>query len=294
MSKTTTATKPAAKTTGKGTPSTTAVAERKQTALAMPEASFEEFGGAGFEGTGRDDMAIPFLAILQSGSPQTKRSDGAYIEGAAEGMLLNTVTNEVIDPTKVDIVVVACAYRRAFVEWRLRENGGGFVAEHEPDPAMQAECERDDKNRDILPNGNQLNDTRTFYVMILDADGIPSPAVITMTSTQIKKAKQWMMQLNLLKLRKADGSVYTPPMFASKWRVTTVAEQNDKGSWFGWAFEHAGYLSGPTDPVFCTARDFHKSVTAGTVRVDLAKSAPAEEIDPETGEVRHRDGGGQF
>lgn len=246
--------------------------------------AFENDASVGFEGVSRDDMAIPFLAILQSGSPQCKRSEGAYIEGAAEGMILNTVTGKVIDTHKTPLVVVPCAYHRAFVEWRVRESGGGFVREHKPDPNLLTDTFRDEKNRDILPNGNQINDTRTFYVLALDENGIPSPAVLTMTSTQIKKAKQWMMQQNLLKLRGANG-VYTPPMFASKWTITTVPESNDKGSWMGWKFEHAGYLDGATDPIYVAARDFHKSVAAGETRVDMAKAA----VDPETGEIRGTD-----
>jgi hypothetical protein len=244
--------------------------------------AFDADAGAGFEGAGREDMAIPFLAILQSGSPQCKRSEGAYIEGAAEGMLLNTVTGKVIDTHKAPLQVIPCAYTRAFVEWRLRENGGGFVREHAPNPALLDGAIRDEKNRDVLPNGNQMNDTRTFYVLVLDEDGVPSPAVITMTSTQIKKSKQWLMQQNLLKLRGAAGNVYTPPMFASTWTVTTVPESNEKGSWMGWKFEHAGYLAGPADPLYLAAKAFHTSIASGETRVDMSKA----NVDPETGEVR--------
>jgi hypothetical protein len=234
-------------------------------------------------------MAIPFLSILQSGSPECKRSEGAYIEGAAEGMVLNTVTKKLVDTAKEPLYVVPCAYHRAYIEWRLRENGGGFVKEHAPEAgaALNDSAMRDEKSRTILANGNQLNDTRTFYVMVLDEDGLPAPAVLTMTSTQIKKAKQWMMQQNLLKLRNSKGEAYTPPMFASKWAVTTVPESNDKGSWMGWKFEHAGYLTGPSDPVFVAAKDFHTSVAAGAVKVDLART----QVDPETGEPRSRQPG---
>lgn len=241
-------------------------------ALVEVQDSFSDFAGQGLEDLSKDDLAIPFLTILQSGSPQVKRSDGQYVEGAAEGMLFNTVTKEVIDPIKDPVIVVAAAYERHYVEWRIRENGGGFIKQHPADPAIQAPCIRDEKSRDILPNGNQLNDTRTFYVMVIK-DGMPSPAVITMTSTQIRKAKQWLMQQSLLKLKRADGTSYTPPMFAAKWRLTTVPESNDRGSWMGWKFENEGYLAGPKDPVFVTAMDFHKSIAAGTVQVDLSKQA---------------------
>jgi hypothetical protein len=254
-------------------------------AVVAAEDSFHAFAGQGLQGLGKDDLAIPFLTILQSNSPQVKRSDGEYIEGAAEGMIFNTVTKEVLDPIKTPVVVIPCAYERHFVEWRTREKGGGFVKQHDVAAglAMIPNCIRDEKGRDILPSGTQLNDTRTFYIMVLDADGNPSPALLTMTSTQIKKSKQWLMQQNLLKLRGPNGS-YTPPSFATRWRLTTVPEQNDKGSWMGWAFTHDGYLKGPSDPVFIAAQEFHKSVTSGAVKVDLSKTA----TDPETGEPRTR------
>lgn len=263
---------------------------QQQGAVMAMEDSFHGFAGQGLEGLGKDDLAIPFLTILQSNSPQVKRSDGEYIEGAAEGMIFNTVTKTVIDPAKETVLIIPCAYERHFVEWRTREKGGGFVKQHPVDAglAMLPNCIRDEKGRDVLPSGTQLNDTRTFYVMILDADGNPSPALLTMTSTQIKKGKQWLMQQNLLKLKGPNGS-YTPPSFATVWQVTTVPEQNDKGSWMGWAYRHHGYLKGPKDPVFIAAQEFHKSVTSGAVKVDLSK---VNGTDPDTGEARPARTGG--
>lgn len=267
----------------------TEVANVKKNEVATPEAheGFASFANKGFDNVGKDDLAIPFLVILQSGSPQCKRSDGAFIEGAAEGMLFNTVTKELIDPLKDEVVIVACAYDRNFVEWKLRENGGGFVKQHPADPALMLGTTRDEKGRDILDNGNQLNDTRSFYVlMMVGAGSVPQPAFITMTSTQIKKSKQWLMQQNLLKLQGPNGA-YTPPMFASMWRVTTVPESNDKGSWMGWAFEFKGYHKGVNDPVFIAADAFHKSVASGATKADLSKAGDA--LNP-GGEVPAGDG----
>lgn len=240
---------------------------------------FSGFAGQGFQNLGKDDLAIPFLVILQSNSPQVKRSDGQYVEGAAEGMLFNSVTREVYDPVKEKLLVIPCAYDRNFVEWRIRENGGGFQGVHtvEEGLKLQATCIRDDKNRDILPGKpHQLNDTRTFFVMLYsEVDGaVIGPALISMTSTQIKKQKQWLMQQNLLKLRGPNG-VYTPPMYASKWRITTVPESNEKGSWMGWAFTHEGYLKGPKDPAFIECEKFAKSVSTGNVKADYEKAAEA-------------------
>jgi hypothetical protein len=257
----------------------TAVSKKEETALstaadnAVALTDIAEFSGAGFENATVDSFAIPFLQLLQSGSPQCKRSDGAFIEGASEGMLLDTVTNEVIDVFKKPVRLVAVFYKEAKVEWKIRENGGGFVAEH---PVTYAErTQRDEKNRDILPNGNQLVDTATFYVLRLKDDGVPAPMVLTMTSTQRKKAKKFLTGLNA-PLRYNDQLVARPPMFLRVWDFWTKAESNDKGSWFGWEFKEVGTADAAT---FKMAKDFFAAVKGGRVKeaTDTLKPATAEE-----------------
>jgi hypothetical protein len=56
---------------------TTAVAVKEETNLALAS-QYSEDSGSGFEETSAESFAIPFLSILQSGSPQCKKSDGAY------------------------------------------------------------------------------------------------------------------------------------------------------------------------------------------------------------------------
>jgi hypothetical protein len=221
---------------------------------------FSGFAGEGFAGATKDDLAIPFLVILQSNSPQVKAQRRRVHRRCREGMLFNRVTKELYDPVKKPLYVIPCAYDRHFVEWRIRENGGGFKGQHsvEEGERLLEKSMRDDKNRDIIESGNQLNDTRTFYVMVYNEEGFATPALITMTSTQIKKAKSWYMQQNMLKLKGPNGP-YTPPMYASKWRITTVPESNEKGSWMGWAFTHAGYLKGPQDPISSKRRSLPRA-----------------------------------
>ena len=47
-----------------------------------------EDAGAGQENMSQEDMMIPRLSILQDGSAQVKKRDGAYVEGAEVGMIL--------------------------------------------------------------------------------------------------------------------------------------------------------------------------------------------------------------
>ena len=243
-----------------------AVSKKDETALTTPAegavalTDLAEFSGAGFQNATVDSYAIPFLQLLQSGSPQCKRSDGAFIEGASEGMLLDTVTNEVIDVFKKPIRLVAVFYKEAKVEWKIRENGGGFVEEHPM--SFDPKTERDEKNRDIMPNGNQLVDTATFYVLRLKDDGVPAPMVLTMTSTQRKKARKFLTTLNA-PLRYNGQLVPRPPMFLRVFEFWTKAESNDKGSWFGWDFKEVGLADAAT---FNVAKEFFQAVQGGRVK----------------------------
>ena len=87
--------------------------------------------GKGLQNISNDDVTIPRLAIIQSGSPQRKKKDEKYIDGADEGMIFNTVTNELY---KDSLEVIPCGYRKTYVEWVPRDKGGGLVAVHDYKP----------------------------------------------------------------------------------------------------------------------------------------------------------------
>ena len=58
------------------------------TAVATMDMSmFAEDAGAGMEGATAESFAIPFLGVLQKGSPQVDEASGVAIEGAKAGML---------------------------------------------------------------------------------------------------------------------------------------------------------------------------------------------------------------
>ncbi len=62
-------------------------------------------------------------------SPQVNKRDGAYVHGAEAGMIFNTVLNEAYDGIK-GIRVMPCHYNRRFVEWKPREQGGGYIGSY--------------------------------------------------------------------------------------------------------------------------------------------------------------------
>jgi len=78
----------------------------------------------------------------------------------------------------------------------------------------------------------QLVDTRVHYVLLSTSNGW-TPAVLSLSSTQVKKSKQWMSRMRGMQIPNRDGVLVDAPMASHIWHLTTVAEGNDKGTWFG-------------------------------------------------------------
>jgi len=249
---------------------TVAVAEKK---AALPTVSdfggFEAFANEGLESVSAQDLSIPYLRILAQLSPQVNKRDGAYVQGAEAGMIYNTVENAVYSGED-GVSVIPCYYRRVYVEWKPREKGGGYVATYGSDDPILKTTYKDDRGNDILPNGNLLTNTAEFYVLMLDTDGSPRRCLITMTSTQLKKARKWLTQMQTNTARGKNGNMFVMPMMSHIYTLSTVEERNDKGSWFGWEVskDHILDLNNQTDAgLFEMALAFSKSVKAGEVKV---------------------------
>ena len=248
-----------------------AIAKRGETSLATA-ASFEAQSAAGFEEADDDAYSIPFLAMLQSGSPQCKRSEGAFIKGAEEGMVMNTVTQELIDMSEdAGVVIIPVHYRRVFGKWKPRDEGGGFLGEISPGDALIETAERDG-GKLVLPDGNHLVDTRKHYVLLVNFEAKTfDAAIIAMTSTQIKKSRNIMTRLRNLKLRGENGGFFTPPMYANVLRLESTPENNDQGSWMGWkpVFEELRQLDLEDDfeaEIFQAAINFRDAIVGGQVK----------------------------
>jgi hypothetical protein len=253
----------------------TEVAAKTNTAIALA-GQFEDDAGSGFENADSSAYAIPFLGILQSMSPQCKKSDGAYVKGAEEGMFYNTVTQEIIDGAE-GAVVIPCYFKRTFIKWAPRESGGGFLGELQPSDPQVAAASTNAKGQLEDAEGNLLSDTRTHYVLVLDKNGGYQPAVLSLASTQIKKSRQWMSKMNGIKMQRADKTHYTPAMFSHQYRITTVPESNDKGSWFGLKVETLGPVE--STELYQAAKAFRDAVSSGEVREQVPQAAGAASDD---------------
>src|SRR4051812_45080055 len=54
----------------------------------------------------QDDLAIPFLRVLQDLSPQVKKKDEAYVEGAEVGMFYESATKQLWEGEEEGILVI--------------------------------------------------------------------------------------------------------------------------------------------------------------------------------------------
>lgn len=234
--------------------------------------TFEEDAG-GFDGMGQEDFALPFLRLLTNTSPEI-----GEVDNAVAGMVYNTVTSELYDGKK-GITVVPCAYVRQYIEWSPRGSGSG--APQGIYPATSDILSRTHKepgdNKDYLDNGNYIENTANHYVMVINGQGLPEAALITMKSTQLKKSRKWNSMMMSTKLIGQNGP-YTPPMYSHLYRLTTQAESNDKGKWFGWEVERIGPIEDMN--VYKAAKAFAQQVGAGEVKVKHSDEEPAPNAAP--------------
>lgn len=260
----------------------TALAATKKAAVAPPTELAQQLiadVGQGFENMGRDDIALPFIGLIQSMSPQRKRTDPKYIPGAEEGRWFNSVTNELYPAEGVRIIPVH--YEKVYNEWIPRSVGGGFVATYKSrEEALEGKRMDPVGHSEGQPVYTDIVDTAVHYVLAQSANGDWQPAILSLKSTGLKYSRQLNGQLQLLKLD-VDGNKITPPMFASVYVLSSMEVSNDQGTFFVPQFTREGWVWDVADlGVYAEAKAFREVVTSGQARVDFEKAAEAETPAP--------------
>ncbi len=252
-----------------------------------------DYAGAGLEGTTQDSFAIPFLTVLQKSSPQVDQDSGVALPEARAGMIYNTVTGKLYDGKK-GITLIHCAQRRVFLRWRPRGmEGAGFRGEVMPENVAEMRAKGqiiEHENRLYAPShdgsppndkrNDRFADTRNHYVLVVEDDESTTQALLSLTSTQIKKSKNLLALLaNVKRKHPKTGRMVTPATFDNLIRMTTVPESNDSGSWSGVKFEMIGPIPEDHDDWFEAAVEFYELVKKDNVTVrydeDVVADKPA-------------------
>jgi hypothetical protein len=198
---------------------------------------FETDAGQGIANITQEDLALPFLKVLGQLSPEVNKRNAKYVEGAEPGMIINTVTNEVYDGEK-GIDVVPVYYKRQHIEWQDRGESQGAPVK-------------------IYEAGDDLPKTQR---VVLGKN--PTTALISMKATQLKVSRKWNSMMMGLKMQGKNG-MFTPPTYSHIYKLKTVQQSNDKGTWFGWDVAKVGPIS--DQGVYTIAKDFSNSVAKGNV-----------------------------
>lgn len=238
---------------------------------------YADMAGQGFENQTSDDYTIPFLQILQGLSPQLEDNDDLKV-----GMILNSVTGEVFQG-KEGVAFIPATTHHQYVEWKPRDQGGGFVAVHEANSPMVKECIA---NQDFgvykTPDGNDLIETFYVYGIVIDAEGSPSQAVLSFSGTKIKKYKAWQTTAKTVQIALGDGRRIPAPLFAHRYRLTTVGEKNNKGSFSNWniTWDGANAMAcrlAPDDELVQAAIGIRDLLDTGKARAAYESQTPGTE-----------------
>ncbi len=246
----------------------------KKEAGAVAAINIEQFGDAGFENVDSKSLALPFLKVLGQLSPQVTQGDSQFMAEARAGMIYNTVTDELYDGQK-GIHVIPCYYKLEYIEWRDRDKGAvAPVNVYPADSDIMSKTTRGDDGKDRLENGNYIEETASHFVVVVE-ESMASEALITMKSTQRKKSKKWNSMMNMMQVPKKDGKgFFRPAPFTQQYRLKTVLEKNQLGSWYGWEIEHQGTIQ--SKDVLEAAYTFYNSCKQGAVKVNHDKEESVE------------------
>jgi|TARA_R110000796_G_scaffold56697_2_gene131296 hypothetical protein len=232
------------------------------------EALFAEDSGKGFEEVTSSDIQIPFLRMIQQMSPQINKKEASYIEGAGGGDIFNTVTNKYWEGSE-GVVVIPVYFQMKLLEFVPRDQGGGFVGELSAASEEVRTATRDQgTGMEMLVSGNELVRTAQHYIKIVHEDGSLENAIVDMKKTQLKKSRLWV---SMMTMQKRNGK--TLPSYACTYRLKTVEDGNDKGSWNTWSVAHEGMI--PGIEAYNDCKELHGSISSGALKI---APPPSEEL----------------
>lgn len=219
--------------------------------------------GDGTQSMTSEDLAIPFLRILQQMSPQLAKRDGAFIKGAEEGMIFNTVTGQLWDGDE-GVVVIPCGYNFRILEWKPRDSGGGIVNTYTREDELPSFSTDNERKQQITDSGNLLSDTAEHFVMLVHSDGSIEQALMSLSSTGLKKSRRWNSLMKQQTIMTQEGQK-TMPSYGKMYRVKTMGETKDDNNWSNWDITIEGDVT--EIDIYRACKLFSASVMQNAVKV---------------------------
>ena len=218
---------------------------------------FEADAKLGLENMDQDDLALPFLKLLQNSSDETKKKHSSYVDGAEPGMFYNTVTKKLYDGAK-GIEVTPCFYKLTFPEWAPFERREGRPVSPDRGADVLSQTKKDASGKDVLTNGNIIIKTANHFIIILTESGIDK-ALVAMKSTQLKVSRGWNSMMKSI-TEKGKNGTFNPPSFSHIYQLRST-EVTGNFTWYGYNVK----LLRKVDDVdlYQQAKAFHTSIKGG-------------------------------
>lgn len=194
----------------------------------------------GNENVSTEDIQLPRIEVLQALSPQIKKSNAAYIEGAEVGMLFNTLTHELY-ADRVGITPVTFTTR--FLVWvdRKIDNNGGlrgvFDTEQDANAFVAQQADKD-----------KLEVVRTAEHLVLLDDG--TEAILSMSKSKQKASRKFN---SLVRLNGGDR-------FSRRYELFSYEDNSAKGEFMNIDVANAGF---PSEDIYYQAESIYENVNAG-------------------------------
>lgn len=218
----------------------------------------------GSEDVGSDDIVIPRLELVQSLSKCRKRTDPAYIAGAEEGMLYNSVTRELYGTS---VMLIPVMFKKEYLLWREQDLGGGFGGAYFTEGEAHQAKEAQDK-----PDEWEIVDTAQHFCLLIQEDQDPQEIVVSMSKSKGKCSRKWnsMIRLN------------AGPRFSRIYEVIGVGDQNSAGQDYQTLdVKNVGYVS---EAQYRRAEQVYELIKSGKASADRSVEGEAEEVHTQKGE----------
>lgn len=236
-----------------------AVKEQSQMALFSDDRPdyVNEHSNRGSEDVTLDDITLPRIDVIQALSPQIKKSDAKYIPGAEQGNIFNTVTEHIYGN---ELVFVPVFFRKEWLVWKKRTEGGGFRGAFETEEEANAYISTQD-DRSAL----EAIDTAQHYVMVVGEDKLEQ-AVISMSRSKMKVSRQ----LNSM-VRMSGGD-----RFSRAYKLAAIEDSSDRGDYWNFKVSQLGYVP---EAIFKAGEDMYDAVKSGSRTVDYSDVKEHDEKD---------------
>lgn len=167
-----------------------------------------------------DEVALPFIRVLQNGSKQLNSSEGVYIEGAKIGDLCHTGNNTVHE----QLSIIPLRYEHLNLHWRMRKHGGGLLGQFKIGDPTTPRVQKIGVERVLVDDPTSvLEDTHQYVCRIFDGDEDLGLAILSMARSQLKYARRWNAHMQTRKIRVGDRTIPAPP-FSHVYTLTTTQD----------------------------------------------------------------------